>query len=219
MNHGSPVHPPSDSWVAAIHVSEDDFTPLGTAVVIDDWRVLTCAHVVTSEGAVRDGLWVAFPKADGGSGQRRRVASVVLPDRAKVADLAMLVLAGRVPAGVAAPLLRCPAPSNLAGRRWWAFGFARGDPVGNSADGLVGASLGYGWVRLDAESRYHVEPGFSGGGLWSPDYQAVVAVLGEGNERGDGRAITLHQADSCLPGENLAAAGRLVGCGGLGSWR
>ena len=222
MNSGDPVPPPADSWVAAIHVSEDDLTPLGTGVVIDDRRVLTCAHVVMSEGAVRAGLWVAFPMADEGSGQRQQVALVVLPERAPVADLAVLILVDRLPAGVAPAPLRCPRPGDLVGRRWWAFGFAHGDPMGNCADGVVGAPLGYGWVRLDAESRYHVERGFSGGGLWSPDYQAVVAVVGEGNERGDGRAITLHQADVCLPDEELrqltewspAAAGELA----LAAW-
>jgi len=48
-----------------------------------------------------------------------------------------------------------------------------------------------------------VEPGFSGGGLWCPDYGAVIGVVGEANDRGDGRAITLHQADGYLPAERI----------------
>jgi len=99
---------------------------------------------------------------------------------APVKDLAILVLANAVPSGVDAAPLRCPRPGDLTDRRWWAFGFAGGDPVGNSTEGRVGEALGYGWVRLDAEARYLVERGFSGGGLWSPDYQAVVAVVGQG---------------------------------------
>ena len=59
-------------------------------------------------------------------------------------------------------------------------------------------------MRLDKASRYPVERGFSGGGLWSPDYQAVVAVVGQANDaNGDGRAITLHQADQWFPEQNL----------------
>ncbi len=73
MISGDADYPPADSWVAAIHGSEDDFTPLGTALVIDNHRVLTCAHVVSSEGTIREPLWVAFPKAAEGSGHRRRV--------------------------------------------------------------------------------------------------------------------------------------------------
>ena len=203
MSAGGAVYPLEDSWVAAIHGSEDDFAPLGTALVIDERRVLTCAHVVMSEGRTRDPVWVAFPKAEESSAQRRRVDSVVLPDGVRVYDLAVLVLAEVVPAGVKAAPLRCPRPGDLTARQWWAFGFAGGDPVGNSASGMVGAPLAYGWVRVDAESRYHVAPGFSGGALWSPDYQAVVAVVGEANDRGDGRAITLYQADACFPEEKI----------------
>ena len=81
VSTSSPAQPPAaDRWVAAVHASEDDFEPLGTAVVIDADRVLTCAHVVMPEGAVLEPLWVAFPKA--GDCPRRRVASVtgrVLP--------------------------------------------------------------------------------------------------------------------------------------------
>ena len=69
----------------------------------------------------------------------------------------------------------------------------------------MGASLSYGWVRLDTSSRYLIRPGFSGGGLWSPDYQAVVGIVGQAHANGDGRAITLHQADLDFPDLKLAA--------------
>jgi WD40 repeat protein len=60
-------------------------------------------------------------------------------------------------------------------------------------------------VRLDTSSRYLIRPGFSGGGLWSPDYQAVVGIVGQAHSNGDGRAITLHQAAQDLPEVKLAA--------------
>ena len=75
--------------------------------------------------------------------------------------------------------MRFPKGQDLVGGGWWAFGFPDGDPVGDSADGQVGASLSYGWVRLDTGSRYLIRPGFSGGGLWSHDYQAVVGIVGQ----------------------------------------
>ena len=80
--------------------------------------------------------------------------------------------------------------------------------MGDSAEGRVGAALSYGWVRLDTESRYLIRPGFSGGGLWSPDYQAVVGIVGQAHANGDGRAITLHQADLDLPEVKLAGLAR-----------
>ncbi len=45
--------PPTATWVAAVHASAEDFAPLGTAVVIDDRRVLTAAHIVNTSAGVR----------------------------------------------------------------------------------------------------------------------------------------------------------------------
>jgi len=103
MSSENLAYPPIDTWVAAIHASEDDLTPLGTALVINTRRVLTCANVVTSNhGVVHGSMWVAFPHADEASGRRCRVASVVVADRASVVDLAVLILGEDVPTGVAA---------------------------------------------------------------------------------------------------------------------
>ena len=187
-----------------MHASEDDFEPLGTALVVAADRLLTCAHVVMSGGEVREGLWAAFPKA--GDIPRRRVTAVRLAYVPKVRDVAVLVLDEPVPAGAEPAPLRFPKGQDLVGRGWWAFGFPDGDPLGDSADGLVGAALAYGWVRLDTGSRYLIRPGFSGGGLWSPDYQAVVGLVGQAHANGDGRAVTLLQAHQHLPEELMTLA-------------
>ncbi len=205
MSAGSAHAPPAfGTWVAAVHVSENDYEPTGAAVVLDERRVLTCAHVITTkEGVVQQPLWVSFPAAESSvAGRRRRVARWVLSHT--VWDVAVLELDDDVPAGVQGAPLRRPKPSDLVGKRWWAFGFPDRDPYGDSAEGSVGAALAYGWIRLDTESRYVVRPGFSGGGLWSPDYESVVALVGQAHGNGDGRAITLHQVDLCLPQEKLA---------------
>ncbi|MGH3550751.1 MAG: trypsin-like peptidase domain-containing protein, partial [Pseudonocardiaceae bacterium] len=190
------------SWIATIHASEKDFAPLGTAVVIDDRRVLTCAHVVTVSTRVRPELWVAFPMSEDPSAPRRRASAVRLATH-PMADLAVVEFGAPVPVGVEAAPLRCPKPADVIGRAWWAFGFADHDPRGNAADGKVGDSLAYGWIRLDKDSRYPLKPGFSGGGLWCPDYGAVVGIVSAANDIGDGQAITLHQADGYLPTEQI----------------
>jgi hypothetical protein len=151
--------------------------PLGAAVVIDEERVLTCAHVVISGRATREPLWIAFPKAD--NPQRFKVAAVKTAHSPPVRDLAVLTLEDQIPSGVDPAPLRFPTGNDLVRLSWWSFGFPDGDPLGNAADGQVGASLAYGWVRLDTRSPYPVGPGFSGGGLWSPEYQAVVGVVGQ----------------------------------------
>ena len=107
--------------------------------------------------------------------------------------------------GGGAGALRFPRAADLAGRAWWAFGFADRDPSATPPTVLSGPHLlsaGSGWTPSPATSR---GPGFSGGGLWSPDYQAVVGVVGQAHDNGDGRAVTLHQADLASPSHKLAA--------------
>ena len=117
--------------------------------------------------------------------------------------MAVLVLEDAVPLGLAARL-RHPLPGDLVGSKWWSFGFPDQMMLGNSSDGLVGESLGYGWVRLDTGSRYPVKNGYSGAALWSHTYQAVVGIVGRARETdGDAQALTLNEADHCLPGQKL----------------
>ena len=198
------VRPTSDAWVAAVHGSESGGRPLGTAVVVDPVRLLTSAHVVRTQIESESEVWVSFPKADNPFGSRQRVAVRIAPE--PKADLAVLELSDPIPSGVEVARLRSPRPLDLLGHHWWAFGFPASDPygIGNSADGTVGDALAYGWVRLDTNSRYLVERGFSGGGLWS-DYGdgAVVGIVGQANDRGDGRALPLYVAGLAMPDENL----------------
>ncbi len=188
-------------------------------MVVAERQVLTCAHVVLSAGEVREPLWVSFAAA---AAERRRAASVVVAYAPSVTDLAVLHLDQDVPAGAQAAPLRRPRPPDLVGLPWSAFGFPDRDPLGQTADGLVGAPLAHGWVRLDSTSPVLARPGFSGGGLWSPDYRAVVGLVGQARGDGDGRAITLHEADLSLPDEGLARltawSARAAGDVALDAW-
>ena len=56
MNSDALIHPTIDTWGAAIHSSEHDHKPIGTAVLVDVDRVLTCTHVMLSGGIVQDPL-------------------------------------------------------------------------------------------------------------------------------------------------------------------
>jgi vWA-MoxR associated protein C-terminal domain/Trypsin-like peptidase domain len=203
MGTGYQTHPEADAWIAAIHATEDDFTPAGSGIVLDELRILTCHHVIKN---LAD-RWISFPKAQGKASQaRRRVSRVIPPDgHGDIRDVAILVLAEPVPAGVTAAPLSFPEPTGLVGNRWWAFGFPS-DSLGSSAGGHVSAALAHGWVRLLRESADPIERGFSGGGLWCPEYQGVVGIVGQvDGEPGGGRAITLDQADQAFPGQNLRA--------------
>ncbi|MEV4210136.1 trypsin-like peptidase domain-containing protein [Micromonospora sp. NPDC049662] len=178
-------------------------------MVIDEWRVLTCLHVVKASLA-GGRLQVAFPKAGVARAMRRKVAAV--RPAADGADVAVLELAEPVPPEVRPAPLSCPEPADLVDEQWWAFGFPAGVPLGSDAYGTVGAALAYGWVRLDTESRYVVTQGFSGTGLWSPRFGAVVGLVGQaqagGERRGDALALTLHQIDRDIPDEKLSVLAR-----------
>ncbi|QUQ65353.1 WD domain, G-beta repeat [Kutzneria sp. CA-103260] len=197
--------PGADAWVAAIHAGEGDRRPLGSGFLVDGLRVVTCAHVVFEDGRQRSELWVAFPKAQALMRRRRvRVQEVVAPafEDHDIDDVAVLILAEPIPEEYAARL-REPEVGSLVHRRWWAFGFPDG-MLGNSADGLVGEEIGYGWVRLDTGSRYGVKSGYSGAALWLPDYDAVVGMVGQAQgANGDARAITLRAIGECLPEQKL----------------
>lgn len=202
---GSGPRPGTDAWVAAVHGAEDDQVVLGSGLLVDDHRVLTCAHVACPTWEKQRELWVAFPKSDQTMDRRFAVRDVIAPLSANrhKQDVAVLVLAETVPGDTVARLRR-PPPSALVGEAWWAFGFPDGDFLGNSSDGTVGEALAFGWVRLDTSSRYPVKAGYSGAALWSPTYQSVVGLVGKASSSGDALALTLHQADKCLPEQKLA---------------
>lgn len=205
VTHDMSIAPASATWVAAIHVSENDFQPLGAAVVLDEHRVMTCAHVVMSDpGELRNDIWVSFPKSADDPYLRRRAVSIDFSYDPPTKDLAILVFEEALPIGVEPAQLRLLKPEEVVRQQWWAFGFPDRDPIGDSADGLVGASLTYGWIRLDSSSRYLLKFGFSGGGLWLPEYEAVVGIVGQAHQSGDGRAIMLSQACVHFPGAELA---------------
>jgi WD40 repeat protein len=222
--------PAENTWVAAVHRFERDRLPLGTGVVIDERRVLTCADVVTEHGKVMDPLpWVAFPMAGLSGPQRRQVVGVRLSD--DVYELAVLDLAEVVSAGVKAAPLRRPRPEYLVGRGWRAFGFPEHGASGSAEDagadgghaaGEVDSVLAYGVLGLDADSRRGARTGFSGAGLWSPDYDAVVGIISRVDSRGKGRAVTLHQADLCFGDDGLSVLSRWsagqAGEGAIKAW-
>ncbi|MGX6600541.1 hypothetical protein ACWKSP_00170 [Micromonosporaceae bacterium Da 78-11] len=203
--------PRRDPWTVAVHPgpagadrgSAGD-RPLGSGVLIDPWRVLTCYTVIRDRHTADGEIWVAFPKAGVARTVRRRVLSV----RADEADdLAVLTLAEPAPAGIRPAPLLCPDGTDLVGERWWAFGFPVDTPFGNDAYGHVGAALAYGWVRLETESRTAMSAGFLGAGVWSPRFEAVVGLLGRiqtvGEHAGDAAALTLFQAGNDVPAEAL----------------
>jgi hypothetical protein len=194
---GDRTRPVDRSWTVAILVSGHE-KPVGSGVLLDSHRVLTCRHVVQNRPS--HVLQVTLPAAENPYLPAIPVVQVDTATHSE-ADIAVLTLAAEAHAGAEpAPLLQ-PHAKDLVGKSWWAYGYD--DPIGNEASGTVGAELSYGWVRIDGDSPYNVNQGFSGAGLWSPDYEAVVGVVGQAHRSGDGRSLTLKAAAKTISGHDL----------------
>ncbi|MEU2630379.1 hypothetical protein, partial [Kitasatospora sp. NPDC007106] len=175
--------------------------------MVDSSRVLTCAHVAFNGIEQLSDLWLAFPGIESLERRRIRVAEVVPPSPGPdvggfdINDVAVLVLAEPLPEECAIQVRR-PAAGTLLGHRWWAFGFPD-SAHGSSSSGIVGEELGYDWIRLDTTSKYLVKGGFSGAGVWSEDYNAVVGMVAQAQGNGDARAITFRGIETFLPEQKL----------------
>jgi Trypsin-like peptidase domain len=194
--------PGYDPWTVTVF-SGAGRGPLGCGVLIDRRRVLTCWHVIDGHEL----LTVSFPKAGVPRNLRVSVAETRID---RELDVAVLHLEVDAPPEATPAPLRSPRPQDLAGDRWWAFGFPRESEFGADAHGQIGIPLAYGRVRLDTQSRYVVKAGFSGTGVWSRDFHAVVGLVVQaqpgGRNAGDAEALTLYQIARELPDEKVQPA-------------
>ncbi|WP_436528740.1 trypsin-like peptidase domain-containing protein [Actinoplanes sp. HUAS TT8] len=201
--------PGNASWTVAIHTGERSTTAIGTGVVVGPSLVLTCAHVACLAGKLRPDLWISFPKSGEGFWVRRRVARCRADGMPRhEIDLALLELTEPVPARVRPARLRCLPEHALLQRSWWAFGFPNGSGDGSTAHGRVTEGLSWGKIQLTNESDAGLAKGFSGAALWSPDYEAVVGIVEQHNDKGHGRALTFRYVDEHLPAIGLSAMSR-----------
>ncbi|ASW56194.1 trypsin-like peptidase domain-containing protein [Plantactinospora sp. KBS50] len=200
-------------WSVSLHRGAGQRTPVGTGIVVDTNLVLTCHHVAFgADGMLHGDLEVAFPHGRRVHFlDRRRVRQCLHDGRASAqVDLVLLELVEPVPPTVTPARLRCLEPRTLLGRPFWAYGYPEMIHGGLSATGTVADTGGWGQVQIDSGSGGPLGRGFSGGPLWSPEYQAVVGVVVTIDGRGKGQAVTLHYADEQVPEMKL---------GTLSAWR
>ncbi|MEQ4303693.1 trypsin-like peptidase domain-containing protein [Plantactinospora sp. B6F1] len=194
---------PEDSpWAVALHRGENQDTPVGAGIVIDTNLVLTCHHVAfAANGGLYDDLWVSFPLASRVNYFDRRRVRQCLHDgkRAAHVDLVVLELVEPVPATVVPARLRCLRPKPLVGRPFWTYGFPRGITGGSPVTGTLTEVGGWGHVMVNGDAGGVLGKGFSGGAVWSPEYQAVIGVVVSADAQGKGQAVTLYYADEQLP--------------------
>lgn len=214
----------------------------GRAFPLDEWHVVTCAHVVNEvldgrdqddvsepdDDRVRLEFRLADPE-DGEPPARWGHVVVWLPDERSGVygrDVAVLKLDQRLPSGAGVPDLDFWAPST-----------GRLQMFGRPGDGTFdihvtgrGGGLVEGGLQVDVDSGHlrDVEPGFSGGPVWVPDTTRVVGMV---HARGFGDeprfvfvipAPVLGEARARLPDPSTIPAPTpvLTPMGqGIGAWR
>ncbi|MEW2495170.1 trypsin-like peptidase domain-containing protein [Streptomyces nodosus] len=162
-----------DSW--RVRILGADNTPVGSGVLVDGGRVLTCAHVV------QEALGLAEEESPG---ERRLVvdhpgsltADVsygwVLPqgwappDRER-ADVAVLALGGPAPADCVPARLRPCGPAQGRGVRAFGQASSAGPGIWVAARLLGAGGLSPDWVQLDSPDQAdgQVRGGYSGAGV------------------------------------------------------
>ncbi|MGW7257508.1 trypsin-like peptidase domain-containing protein [Streptomyces sp. NPDC054834] len=172
-----------DSW--RVRLLGADNTPVGSGVLVDGGRVLTCAHVVSAilglaeDESPRERL-VTLDHPVSRTGQVSH-GSVLpggwAPPNGQQADVAVLRLNGPTPADCRPARLRPCGPSRGRGVR--VFGQATDEPPGIWVAARLLGAAGPDWVQLDgldgAASR--VRGGYSGAGAVDEEGDVVGIVV------------------------------------------
>lgn len=182
--------PAAASGAAVICADPEGNDALGMAVLVDSRHLLTCRHVV---GRART-LWARFPSAE--SAMRPLLGYVSSNEEH---DLALLTLVESP--SVRAARIRQPRPEEMVGKAWSVTALPSGIGGSVEAAGVIGAKLAHGSLRLDlADPSTVLSPGSSGAGVWSAEYDAVVAILtGRSSDLSSATAVSLFLAVQCFP--------------------
>ncbi|MFI6011820.1 serine protease [Streptomyces sp. NPDC051243] len=200
------LHHHSDSpW--RVRVDDEDGTPCGAGVLLDDRHVLTCAHVVRYAGA-----------EPGGTRRRVRISSVgcrpewtrpaqVAPgtwrhvDGTQRGDVALLELDEPAGCGTRTTLWKAP----ISGGTVRVYGFPHADPIGMGTDAELAGSGGrqgeWGLLKRARTGDPWIERGYSGAGVMalggSFDGRVIGIVVADFVD-GDARAAWMLPTETVL---------------------
>ena len=178
------------NWLARVLQTDAPVAkPCGSAILIDEYHLLTCAHVVLDAGA-KPGqhLSVDFPQRPGIGPVRAEVLEegwrAPAPPPAPQSDLDCALLRLDTPsAGVEA--LPIVARESCNALSFEAYGFPEHLPEGDAARGHIQRLVGNAFVRLVANETAQIEPAFSGTATWAPEIGAAVGIV-VSRKTGDG---------------------------------
>jgi hypothetical protein len=158
---------------------------VGCGYLLHSGAICTCAHVCAqalgdaniklSATPPSEPISLAFPFTS----SETWVANITswTADVPGGADAAMLTVLGTLPAALQ-PLPTVSA-NYLAGAPFEVHGFQSGTAFSVNAQGRFGDRNPRGWFELigDSVHGFFVQPGFSGGAVWSPAHQACVGMI------------------------------------------
>lgn len=187
--------------LAIIRVYDQTQRVIGSAFLVDDTRILTCAHVVqdalgisgdidlTSQQTVK----IDFPLL---SEQKTCFARVAFLDRER--DIAGIELTSDPPRG-AQPVRLVTHEGELWEHPFRAIGFSM--PEGVWASGVLRGKNAEGWIQIEdtKSTGYGIQPGFSGAPVWDEELQAVVGMVVAADRNNDVKAAF------CIPSELLSS--------------
>jgi hypothetical protein len=174
-----------------IRPSPPVFEHVGMAIVIDDNRVLTCAHVinlalslpVNSEKKPSEEISVIFPFSGSGS----RIPATVehwCPPSERPGDIAILQLAEKVPPDIS-PVQFARDNLSLTNERLRTCGYSKNAStirhVNLKSMGIVEGAR----VQVDGDSEAFVKQGFSGAAVWHGLSSTVVGMVQDIDSTGD----------------------------------
>ena len=180
---------------------------VGSAVLVDDQRLLTAGHVlrrtVVGTGVADPSIEIVFPAVLGGDGPRVPVQQVPLDMSMAPVDVGMLELVIEREASEWLPEPVPLSPWRRLPARVSVFGFPRGEKAlrGVWREFDVSGPMADGSVQLDWAGDAGTLPGHSGGPVIDSVSGALVGVLVQGSQAGRfDRFLPLTVISQCCPG-------------------
>lgn len=172
---------PIQKCLARIYYGDDmrHNIPCGAGVVVDDHKLLTCAHVIKASLGLREVINpqdqlvnVDFPLA---AINKKVTARVVFWDIET--DIAGLEFVEEIPDEIIPVFLH--KTDDLMDNSIKAFGFPSGYPKGTWAKGELRGPIESGWIEVvDSQLTGHfVQQGFSGGPVWDETLQCCIGIV------------------------------------------
>jgi len=149
--------------------------------MVNDRRILTCAHVVQDALGIDDKQKIDIPsdtiKVDFPLSKQKEPCSAQVISWDIEKDIAVLEFIGSIP-NEAAPA-KLQLFENIQETKFRTFGFPNNYDAGVWATGVVRGKNADGWLQLeDVKAQgYKIEPGFSGAPVWDDDRQRVIGMI------------------------------------------